>query len=87
MSNRITKKITRHVSGYWPGYHGLNALHPCKWTVGLLQAMLDDVRAAGYGEGTYLEPQISRDPSGLSAFRLTLTEPIADEVVADVVKP
>jgi hypothetical protein len=81
MTNPITKKITRHVSGYWPGYHGSNVHHPNKWTVGLLQAMLDDVRAAGYGEDTYLTPEISRDPTGLKAFSLTLTEDIADEVV------
>jgi hypothetical protein len=84
VSTAITKKITRHVSGYWPGWSGQNIHHPHKWTVGLLQAMLDDVRAAGYGEGTYLTPEISRDPLGLSAFRLTLTEHVADEVVGDV---
>jgi hypothetical protein len=81
MTAKITKKITRHVSGYWPGWVGQNVHHPHKWTVGLLQAMLDDVRAAGYGADTYLTPQISRDPTGLSAFRLELTEDIADEIV------
>jgi hypothetical protein len=78
--NPITKKITRHVSGRWVGYSGLNIHHPTKWTVGLLQQMLDDVRAAGYDDSTLLVPEIERDPTRLLAFRLALTEHVANEV-------
>jgi hypothetical protein len=82
--NPITKKITRHVRGYWRGYAGLNGHHPNRWTIGMLQQVVDDVRAAGYGDDTELTPKISRDPTGLEAFELSRTEQIADEVVERV---
>lgn len=78
--NPITKKITRHVHGYWRGYSGLNAMHPPTWTVGLLRQIVADCEAAGYFDSTELKPEIDRDPSGLSGFRLSVTEDIADEI-------
>jgi hypothetical protein len=81
--NPITKKITRHVQGYWRGQSGLNSLHPKRWTVSMLQQIVNDCRDAGFDDSTELSPQISRDPTGLEAFRLTVTVDIANEVVGN----
>lgn len=81
--NPITKQITRHVQGYWRGLAGLNVHHPPRWTVGRLQQIVDDCRVAGFGDETELTPEWERDPHGLRAFRLSVTEPIADEVVGN----
>lgn len=78
--NPITKKITRHVQGYWRGYPGLNIHHAPTWTVGRLQQIVDDCRAAGYDDNTVLITEIERDPTGLRAFRLSITEDIAREI-------
>jgi len=78
--NPIKKEIKRHVHGYWRGYPDANVYHSTKWTVGLLQQIVDDCRAAGYDDNTYLTAQISRDPSELTAFRLSVDEHIAHEV-------
>lgn len=78
--NPITKKITRHVSGYWRGHVPTYSTHPPVWTVGLLQQIVDDVRAAGYSDYTQLRPEIGADRN-LNAFRLTITESLAEEMV------
>lgn len=77
--NPISKQITRHVHGYWPGKAPMNGAHPPTWTVGLLQQIVDDCRAAGYGDDTPLKPEMDRGVA-LNGFRLSVTEPIADEI-------